>query len=43
MAGFPGRGDGIDEAVLRDNRQALLEAIEAAREHYAVSSGDDAR
>lgn len=34
MAGFPGRGDGIGEVELRANREALLKAIEAARDYY---------
>ena len=36
MAGFPGRGDGISETDLRANRQALLQSIEAARQHYSA-------
>ena len=34
LAGFPGRGDGIDKVTLRANRTALLAAVEAARDHY---------
>lgn len=34
LAGFPGRGDGIDEHDLRRNRAALLAAIDAARRYY---------
>ncbi len=33
-ARFPGRGDGIDLRTARANRPALLDAIEAARQHY---------
>ena len=35
MAGFPGRGDGIGKKELLASREALLDAIEAARDHYA--------
>jgi hypothetical protein len=34
---FPGRGDGIDPRTAQANRLALLDAIEAARRHYAES------
>jgi hypothetical protein len=34
IVGFPGRGDGIGEAELKENRSALLEAIERARAYY---------
>ncbi len=36
-ARFPGRGDGIDLRTARANRSTLLQAIEAARRHYATS------
>jgi hypothetical protein len=34
IVGFPGRGDGIGEAEWKENRAALLEAIERARAYY---------
>jgi hypothetical protein len=34
LAGFPGRGDGIGSAELREGREALLQAIEDARRYY---------
>ena len=36
MVGFPGRGDGLDEPLLRGNREALLHAVEAARDYYTA-------
>ncbi len=36
---FPGRGDGIDAPLLRANRDAVLRAIEAARQHHAAQLG----
>ena len=36
MAGFPGRGDGLDDSLLRGNREALLQAVEAARDYYTT-------
>jgi hypothetical protein len=33
---FPGRGDGIELRTARANRPALLQAVEAARRHYAA-------
>lgn len=35
-ARFPGRGDGIDLRTARANRSTLLQAIEAARQHYTT-------
>ena len=41
LTGFPGRGDGIDAPLLRANRDVVLRAIKAARQHHAATHFHD--